>query len=118
MWGIALLVCGLLMAIAVSTYGVRKFREEQLNHKYSNIKVGRWWDIAIGIVVPLESVFLVAWWFYQARNENPDTWLRPFSSYNVGTALFQWGIALVVLLLLNKKMALLYLSHRESKRAE
>ena len=104
-WGVALMVSGLFFAIAVITSGVRRFREEQLNHAGSDIRIGRWWEIVIGVVVPLEAVVLLVWWLYQARGWDPTGWLDPFGTENVGTILLQWGVVFAALLLGSRWLA-------------
>jgi uncharacterized membrane protein len=55
--------------------------------------------------VILESVVLMVWWLFQAQGESfAETWTL-FSSFNIGTVLIQWGIALVVLFALNGWLA-------------
>ncbi|HXF96248.1 MAG TPA: sodium-dependent transporter [Gemmatimonadales bacterium] len=104
-WGVALMVSGLFFALAVIVSGVRRFRQEQLNHEHSDVRVGRWWDFVIGVVVPLEALALLVWWLYQARGWDPSGWLDPFRVENVGTILFQWGVVLLALLLANRWIA-------------
>ena len=104
-WGVALMVSGLFFAIAVIVAGVRRFREEQLNHPDSDVRVGRWWDVVIGVVVPLEALVLLVWWMYQARGWDPAGWLDPLGAENVGTILLQWGVVLVGLLLASRWLA-------------
>ena len=101
-WGVALIVSGLFFAIAVIVSGLRRFREQQLNHADSDIHVGRWWEVVIGIVVPLEALVLLAWWLYQAHGWDPAGWLAPFGVSNVGTILLQWGVVLAVLIVANR----------------
>jgi NSS family neurotransmitter:Na+ symporter len=100
-WGVGLMVTGLFFAIAVMTHGVKRFREEQLNHADSHWHIGRWWDVVITVLVPLQAVVLMVWWLYQARGWDPN-WLAPFQEANVGTVLFQWAIAFALVLLLNR----------------
>lgn len=104
-WGVALMVAGLFFAIGVIISGVRRFREEQLNHPGSDFRVGRWWEIMIGVIVPLEAFTLLFWWLWQARGWDPEGWLDPFGVENVGTILLQWGVVLVLLLLGNRWLA-------------
>lgn len=104
-WGVALMVSGLFFAIAVLRHGVTRFRSEQLNHAGSDIRIGRWWEVVIGVIVPLEALVLLAWWLYQARGWDPEGWLNPLGVENVGTILLQWGVTLVVFLLLNRWIA-------------
>jgi NSS family neurotransmitter:Na+ symporter len=104
-WGVALMLSGLFFAIAILVYGVRRFREQQLNHEHSDIKVGRGWELVITILVPLEALVLLGWWVYQVRGEDLAGWLNPLREANVGTLFFQWGVVLVVLLLANRWLA-------------
>ena len=107
-WSVALVLSGLFFALAVGRYGVRRFRKETLNHEHSDIRIGRWWDFVIRAVVPFEAAVLTAWLLYQAWRDNRDGWLLPFSPdnvFNVGTVLFQVGVVVTVLLLLNRKLA-------------
>jgi NSS family neurotransmitter:Na+ symporter len=101
-WGVALMVSGLFFAIAIIGSGIRRFREEQLNHADSDIRVGRWWDIVIGVIVPLEALILLVWWLYQARGWDPRGWLNPLGVENVGTIALQWGVVFVILLAANR----------------
>jgi NSS family neurotransmitter:Na+ symporter len=104
-WGVALMVSGLFFAIAVIVHGVSRFRAEQINHEHSDIRVGRWWEFVIGVLVPVQAVVLLVWWLMQAGGKSAAGWLAPFHTENVGTILFQWGIVLVVLLLANRWLA-------------
>lgn len=101
-WGVALMLSGMFFAIAVISHGVRRFRREQINHADSDIRVGRWWDLVIGVLVPLQAVVLLGWWLYQAQVADPAGWLDPISEFNVGTILLQWGIVLAVLVGVNR----------------
>ena len=101
-WGVALMMAGLFFAIAVIVYGVRRFREEQLNHEDSDIRIGRWWDLVIGVIVPVQAIALMVWWLKWAADQDPEGWLSPIAEGNVGTVIFQWAVALVALILLNR----------------
>ena len=100
-WGVALLLAGLFFAIAAISHGVRRLREEDLNHPDSDIRIGRWWDIVIGFVVPVEAIVLLVWWLYQAWSWDPEGWLNPFATANVGTVLAQFAIVLTILIAAN-----------------
>ena len=106
-WSVALMLSGLILAMAVVRYGPAKLRREHLNHEFSDIKIGRWWDPLIAALVPLQAVVLVVWFLYGAWQADPEGWLRPFNSdnvFNVGTVLVQVGIALLLLRLANKRI--------------
>ena len=96
-WGVALMVSGLFFAIAVLRYGVTRFRETLINTANSDIRVGRWWDWAIRLVV-VEALVLVVWWFWQVRAE------PLFGMYGMGSVVVQWAVALSAFLALNRWM--------------
>ncbi len=103
-WGVALMLAGLFFTISVIVYGVTKFREENLNHENSNIRVGRIWDYVIVAVAPVQMIALLVWFCYSSWQENPETWLMPFAPdnlLNVGTIVVQWAIVLAILVLAN-----------------
>jgi NSS family neurotransmitter:Na+ symporter len=104
-WAVALMLSGLFFAIAVMTSGVRRFRQEQLNHQDSDIRIGAWWDVLITTLVPLQAVVLMVWWLYQAHGWDPQGWLAPLAEENVGTVLAQFALVFGVLLLANRWLA-------------
>ena len=104
-WGIALMISGLFFSIAVITHGVRRFREQQLNHADSDVSIGAWWDVVVGVLVPLQALILLIWWLYQAHQWNPDGWLEPFGEDNVGTVLAQFVVVFFVLIAANRWLA-------------
>lgn len=101
-WGVGLMVSGLFFAIAVIRHGARRFREEQLNHEASDIRIGRWWDFVISFLVPLQAVALILWWLWQVWGPGA---LDPFGVETVGTVLFQWAAIIIVLLIANRFLA-------------
>ena len=104
-WGVGLMLSGFFFAFAVVRYGVTRFREQFINSEHSDIRVGAWWDGLIYLVL-VEAVVLMGWWLYQAVNfRDLGATFTPFSSFNVGTLLVQWGIALGVFLALNGWLA-------------
>lgn len=103
-WGVALLVSGFFVIIAVWKYGADKIRNELINPS-ADIKMGRWWSLIIKYVAPVIFLFLLGWWFFEGVVDNPKTWWKPFGTFTTATILFQWAILLVVLLLANKFLA-------------
>lgn len=94
-WSVGLMVAGLFFALAALRYGVTRFRETLINTGDSDIRIGRWWDWVIRLVV-VEAAVLVVWWFYQV-------WDEPLmGTYGVGNMLLQWGIALGLIFALRK----------------
>jgi NSS family neurotransmitter:Na+ symporter len=104
-WGVGLMLSGLFFAIVASRFGLERLRTEVVNGPGCDLHVGRWWVVLLGVVVPVEAVTLMVWWLYQARSDDLKGWLDPFATFNVGTVLAQWAVAIVVLLLLNRWLA-------------
>jgi NSS family neurotransmitter:Na+ symporter len=105
-WGLGLMVSGVLIAAAVMRYGTRRFRAELVNTPEERRPVGRWFDFVITYLVPVEFVALMAWWFYQsAAVYDRAGWWNPFRTYSVGTTVAQWTVLIVVLLLVNRVWA-------------
>ncbi len=102
-WGVGLLLSGAFISFAIIKFGVNKFRNEIINGYGSDIKIGKWYNFIIGIVIPIEVVVLVAWWLLSSVSWDPQWW-NPFHVDNAGTCLFQWGIILLTFILLNKLM--------------
>ncbi|MGD8698071.1 MAG: sodium-dependent transporter [Gemmatimonadales bacterium] len=103
-WSIGLMLSGFFFAFAVMKFGVRRFRQELINHPGSDLNVGRWWEWAI-VLCSVEAVVLMAWWFFQAWGEGWRSAFNPFSAFSIGTVLLQWGLVLVVLWLINPWLA-------------
>jgi len=97
-WGLGLMVSGALFTVAALRYGVRRFREDFLRASPGNWKVGRWFEILVVALLPLEFIALIVWWFWGAIRDAKTTreWLSPFETFSVGTCLLQWTAVLVV----------------------
>ncbi len=103
-WGVALLLSGFFIIVAVWKHGAEKIRRELINPS-ADIKMGPWWSIIIKFVSPVIFLFLAGWWFYRGIIDNPGTWWKPFGTFSAATILFQWGVLIAVLLLTNRKLA-------------
>lgn len=111
-WGVALLVSGLLVAFAVSKYGLEKARMEDIN-PVSDIKIGRWWNYSIKIF-PLLFAIIFGWWVYQEFTWYPETWWNPFEVYSPATMFAQWALVVIVLIYLNKTLASKVIKEKEN----
>lgn len=103
-WGVALMLSGFFFAFAVLRYGVTKWRETFINQEGSDIRIGAWWDWAMRLVA-VEAVVLAGWWLWSARGADFRATWTLFSPYNVGSVVIQFGIVVVVLLMLNRRLA-------------
>jgi NSS family neurotransmitter:Na+ symporter len=105
-WGLALMVSGLFIAIATIRYGVDRFRDELVNTHASGPRAGPIWAWILKYLVPVEFAAMFAWWMYQAATVyDPEGWWNPLRVYSVGTCVVQWGIALAVLAAFNRRLA-------------
>lgn len=104
-WGVGLMLTGLFFAVAVLKYGVAKWRESFVDTPDSDVRVGRWWDWAVRLVV-VEAVVLLGWWLWEAARgkDFAEAW-TPFSSYNAGTVVIQFVVVICVLLAANGWLA-------------
>jgi NSS family neurotransmitter:Na+ symporter len=104
-WGLGLIASGLFFALAARRFGIERLRRETVNAAGSDLTLGRWWGFAVGVLVPLEAVVLLAWWLVRAAEGDPREWLNPLGVFSVGTVLAQWAVALVALVAANRWMA-------------
>ena len=103
-WGLGLIVSGLFVAFAVYKYGVSRFRERLINTPWNDLYIGRWWEYVIIILFPVQFFTLIAWYFYQTSTGNPETWWVSGPG-GIALLLFQWVLALIILMALNDKIA-------------
>lgn len=117
-WSVGLVLSGFFFAFAVTRFGARTFRARFINTDDSDLPIGRWWDFAIFLVLA-EAVVLMGWWLYQAIDfEDFRASFTPFSSFNAGTLLVQWGMVLIFFLFFNRQLAQAGLSQPAPENAE
>ena len=105
-WGLALMVNGLLVALGATRFGVRRFREELVNVAGNDLNLGRGFEWVLTYLIPVEFVVMFGWWIYQAVAViDPTGWWSPLRTYSLGTCLLQWVVALVLLVAFNKRIA-------------
>lgn len=101
-WGMALMVSGAFIAIAVISNGVDRFRREEINAGGSDVAIGRWYNYVIQYAVPVQVIVLITWWFWQVAGTG---WWNPFGLESIGTCLFQWGGVLAIFIGFNRVIA-------------
>lgn len=102
-WGVGLMISGGFISFAVIKHGADRFRREAVNAEGTDIKVGRWYNLVISWLIPVQVVVLVAWWFFVAITEyDVEGWWNPFHAYSVGTCLLQWGVIMVLFIVMNR----------------
>ena len=105
-WGLALMISGLFIAIAVTKYGSDRFRSEFLNSGEGTVHVGPIFGWMLTYLIPVQFAVMFGWWMYQAvAVYDPEGWWNPVRTYSLGTCLLQWGIALLLLRMFNERLA-------------
>ncbi len=102
-WGVALILSGGFLAFAVAKYGVSNFRKHILNDENNEFKFGTWFNILILLLIPLQVIILLFWWISASLSWEKE-WYNPFKPESAGTAILQWLIVIVLLILFNKKI--------------
>ncbi len=94
-WGLGLLLSGAFFAFAVIRHGAARFRRAHLAPGPGGWQVGRWFDVLIYLVIPVEFVAMMGWWFYSVSARKSLAFnLDPFQVFSVSTCLLQWGLVL------------------------
>jgi NSS family neurotransmitter:Na+ symporter len=102
-WGIGLLVSGAFMSFAIIKFNPGRFRSELVNTPEHTYTLGKWWEVVIKYVVPIEVITLLVWWIYQSASVSQ--WYNPISTFSLATVLLQWGMAMGLFVLYNRKIA-------------
>jgi NSS family neurotransmitter:Na+ symporter len=101
-WGIGLIISGVFIARFASKYGVHLLRDE-FDYSGRDWVPGKWWNYAIIYFIPVAGILLILWWlFLSATVFAPAEWYNPFNPFSIMTCFMQWGIVIVILVLLNK----------------
>ncbi len=102
-WGIGLMVSGMFVAGAVIRFGAEKFRTELVNGEGADFRIGKWYTFVIRILIPIQFIAMIGWWFYKAISDfAKNDWWNPISIYSVGTCLAQWLIVILLFVAFNK----------------
>ena len=105
-WGLALMISGLFISVAVTRYGPDRFCGDLVNVSDGSMRVGRLFGWVLQYLIPVQFVVMFAWWMYQAvAVYDPNNWWNPIRIYSLGTCLLQWGVTLVLLVLFNRGLA-------------
>ncbi len=109
-WGLALMVSGLFIAVAAIRYDIDRFRIDLVETSGRRRRGRPLWAWVLKYLVPVEFAVMFGWWIYQAAAVyDPDGWWNPIRVYSVGTCVAQWAIALGVLGVFNRRLAALSL---------
>jgi len=101
-WGVGLLISGVLFAIVVYKNGIEKTRA--IINKESWTHVGAWFNWCV-IAIPFLFVIIFGWWIWQAVTWYPGTWWNPLKTMSPATMVVQWLIVGGLILLANNWFA-------------
>tara|TARA_B100001750_G_scaffold54978_1_gene41867 strand:- start:33482 stop:35017 length:1536 start_codon:yes stop_codon:yes gene_type:complete len=106
-WGTGLLVSGLFVAFVVIQYGASDFRKEFINHEYSDLYIGKWWDFIIRYIFPLEFIVVFSSFLIEKWGQSGPS---PIGGLDIGkftilSLLIQWGAVISLMLYFNNKIA-------------
>lgn len=101
-WGMGLVVSGAFIAFSIVRYGSRRVRTDDLKDE-SDWRLGIWWETIMRFFVPVAVVILLIWWLSLSVLEYaPDQWYDPFNPFSVATVVLQWGLVLLIFVLMNR----------------
>jgi len=103
-WSVGLLVSGAFMSFAVIRFGPARFRANIVNNGYQKYDLGKWWEIIIKYVVPVEVVSLLGWWIWLSITTS-ESWYNPLSSFSIATIIVQFGIVMGLCYFYNSTLA-------------
>ena len=102
-WGVGLIVSGLVILFGVIRYGISRFKAELIDLD-SDIKIPDWYfKVFICVNIPL-AIFLIYWWLSQ---DYSATWFNKKGNWDItgiysnASTITQWGIVLIIGYVLN-----------------
>ena len=99
-WGLALVLGGLIVCWAVQTYGAQRYRTELINESGAQKRLGPFFDTLFVFLIPAQGIGLLAWWlghaasdpgYYGAGNHPWDPTV--LGTYGVGPCVVWWVTA-------------------------
>ncbi len=105
-WGLGLIVSGAIFTLAVGMRGFDRFRREWITTEDGRPGIGAWFNLVLAVLIPLQFVILIGWWFYQTASAGwADKQWNPLEKFSIATCLLQWGLAFLALRLLNPRLS-------------
>jgi NSS family neurotransmitter:Na+ symporter len=68
-WGLALVIGGLLVCWAVQTYGTDTYRRVLINDAGARRPLGPWFNTLFVFLIPAQGIGLLGWWLYHAATD-------------------------------------------------
>ena len=104
-WGIALMISGAFIAIAIMKLGVKQMTEE-LGTIKNDWKLGKWWMYEMKFIIPIAAFILLFWWLFQSATVfAPEAWYNPLNPFSVMTCVVQWTVVLAIFIIFNRRIS-------------
>ena len=104
-WGIALMISGAFIAIAIMKLGVKQMIEE-LGTIKNDWKLGKWWMYEMKFIIPVAAFILLFWWLFQSATVfAPEAWYNPLNPFSVMTCVVQWTVVLAIFIIFNRRIS-------------
>ena len=107
-WGLALVIGGLLVAWGVQIYGANRYRRDLINGMGAKRPLGLWFNTLFIYLIPIQGITLLGWWLYDAATdegfygEGNHPWdPTVLGNYGVGPCVIWWATALGIFLFLS-----------------
>jgi neurotransmitter:Na+ symporter, NSS family len=103
-WGIGLLLSGFFFIFLVLKIGMSNFIFQFLN-EYKDFLQKHLKKLKVFfILMVFEFLIMITWWFFQSINWYPLTWWHPFEEFSLGTCVMQWGLLILLGIVVTKKL--------------
>ncbi len=104
-WGVALMLAGVFVALAAIKYGLSRIVKEISLENEDDWSFPSWWQPVINYVVPVIGVVIFSWWMWLSATVYASAdWYDPTSLYSVATCVVQWSLPMTAFFMLNKWM--------------
>ncbi|MEF9497153.1 sodium-dependent transporter [Chlamydia sp. 04-14] len=104
-WGIGLIINGLIFIYAAISYGLTHLKKKIINAVPGDIHLNKAFDSMVKYLLPIEGIVLLLWYFYEGLFPEDGHWWNPISTYSLSSLILQWSIGLIILWSLNKKLS-------------
>ncbi|SYX08975.1 Na -dependent transporters of the SNF family,Sodium:neurotransmitter symporter family [Chlamydia poikilotherma] len=104
-WGIGLIINGLIFIYAAISYGLTHLKKKIINAVPGDIHLNKTFDSMVKYLLPIEGIVLLLWYFYEGLFPEDGYWWNPISIYSLSSLILQWSIGLIILWSLNKKIS-------------
>lgn len=100
-WGTGLIVSGFFVAFSIWKYGTSRFRKEFINTRWNDIRIGKWWDIVVKYLFPIQFIAIFGWYFYHTWTSDSEEWWHE-GKIAVILLLVEWAAVFIISVMLGK----------------